>query len=445
MRIAVVGTGAAGLAAAWLLAGPHEVVVYEAERRPGGHCHTVEVPWRGGSIPVDTGFIVYNERNYPNLTQWFRVLGVATEDSEMSFSVHFDDGRLEYAGTNLLTLFAQPANLLRPAYLGMLADVLRFNRRAPGDLAAGRLEGRSLGDYLAAGRYGRAMREWYLLPMGAAIWSSSYERMLAFPAAHFVRFFANHGLLTVNDRPQWRTVTGGSRRYVERVVAGLRERLRLGAAVRRIARDGSGVTLTDETGQSDRFDHVVLATHADQALGLLAMPADDERRTLGAFRYQANDVLLHRDGGQMPRRRRAWSSWNYQARADGDATAEVSLTYWMNRLQNLDPACPLFVSVNPLKPPPEASVLGRYSYLHPLFDRATDAAQPGLAALQGRRRTWFCGSYFGYGFHEDAFESGLEVAEALGGLARPWPVAGRRILSPPPPPLAGAHLGEAAE
>ena len=390
-----------------------------------------------GPVPVDTGFIVYNERNYPNLTLLFDRLAIATEASDMSFSVHTPDGDLEYAGDNLRTLFAQKRNLVRPAFLRMLRDILRFNRLAPADLAAGRLDGLSLGRYLEAGGYGHELLRWYLLPMGAAIWSSSADLMLAFPAAHFVRFFANHGLLGITDRPRWRTVSGGSRRYVERIVAPLGDRLRLATPAARVRRDGDGVTVVDAAGHADRFDHVVLACHADQALALLDRPEPVERTVLGAFRYQRNRAILHRDAGQMPRRRGVWASWNYRMRSGGERDAVVCLTYWMNRLQNLDHASQLFVTVNPMTEPAADLVERTIDYTHPLFDAATDAAQRDLAAIQGIRRTWYCGSYFGYGFHEDAIESGLEAAEAL-GVRRPWPVPARRILSAAAPGPAAA-------
>ncbi len=433
MRIAVVGSGAAGLGAAWLLSSEHEVTIFEAGGHAGGHCHTHDVAWRDGRIPVDTGFIVYNEPNYPNLTALFRHLDVATEDSNMSFSVHTDCGGLEWAGTNLMTVFAQARNLARPRFIAMLLDLLRFNRSAAPDLAAGRLAGLSLGDYLDAGGYGAPFRRWYLLPMGAAIWSCSIDGMLRFPAESFVRFFGNHGLLTVDDQPQWRTVTGGSRSYVERLLRATPGQLLLNTPVAAVKREPDGVLVRDESGRHRRFDHVVIASHADQALAMLAEPTADERALLGAFSYQPNRVVLHRDAALMPRRRRVWSSWNYAAEALEHCGDRVSLTYWMNRLQNIDPACPLFATVNPTRRPRDELVLADMTYTHPLFDAAALAAQRRLDRLQGADRVWFCGSYFGYGFHEDAFTAGLEVAEAL-GARRPWLGGRRRLLSPPPRP-----------
>lgn len=431
MRIAVVGSGAAGLGAAWLLSDRNDVTVFEAGKHAGGHCHTHDVERQGRSVSVDTGFIVYNEPNYPNLSALFRHLDVATEDSQMSFSVHTACGGLEWAGTNLATVFAQARNLGRPRFLRMLFDLLRFNRSAAADLTAGRMTGLSLGDYLDAGGYGEPFRCWYLLPMGAAIWSCSVGSMLRFPAESFVRFFANHGLLTVNDQPQWRTVTGGSRNYVERILQDLNGQVLLNTPVIAIKREPNGVLLRDARGRHQRFDHVVIAGHADQALAMLADPSGDERELLGAFSYQPNIAVLHQDSALMPRRRRVWSSWNYAADSLDHNGDTVSLTYWMNKLQNIDPACPLFVTVNPNKRPRDELVLAEMSYDHPLFDAPALAAQRSLNRLQGVDRTWFCGSYFGYGFHEDAFTSGLEVAEAL-GASRPWVAGKRRLLSPPP-------------
>jgi predicted NAD/FAD-binding protein len=441
LHIAVIGTGAAGLGTAWALSRRHRVTLYEADRRPGGHCHTVDVPTADGAVPVDTGFIVYNQRNYPNLTAWFDTLGVATEASDMSFSAQALADGVEWSGDSLATMFGQPTNLLRPAFLAMVRDILRFNRRATADIVADAVPDVTLGDYLAAGRYGDGFRRWYLLPMGAAIWSATLAEMALFPARTFLRFFHNHSLLTVNDRPQWRTVTGGSRTYVERVLAAIgRDNLLLATPVRAVHRWSDAVEVVDGTGGRRAFDHAVLACHADQALALLAAPTPAERSRLGAFRYQANRAVLHTDASLMPRRRRLWASWNYRAEPGPGESRPVSLTYWMNRLQNLDRRFPVFVTLNPTTEPRADSVVGAYSYDHPLFDRAAIAAQDGLDAIQGVDRLWFCGSYCGYGFHEDALTSGLRVAEAL-GAPLPWPRAGRPAL---PPPVAPAAFAAAA-
>lgn len=423
MRIAVVGTGISGLAAAWMLNRDHEIVVFEQDGRIGGHSNTVDVQVGGcRSVPVDTGFIVYNEATYPNLTKLFGHLGVATEPSEMSFSVSIDDGRLEYAGSDsLLGLFAQKRNFLRPRFWGMLRDILRFYREAPAVVAQEAGDGPTLGRLLAEGGYGRAFIEDHLLPMGAAIWSTPVDRMLDFPAESFVRFFQNHGLLTVTGRPVWRTVTGGSRRYVDRLSAGYRQRIRTGCAVIGVRRETDGVSIAHGNGGEERFDQVVFATHADQALALLTDASPEERRLLGAFHYRSNLAVLHRDPALMPRRRRAWASWNYLADGQRGGGAPVALTYWMNRLQNIDPASPLFVTLNPPLGPAPQTVLGSFAYDHPIFDAEAMAAQASLPNIQGWNRTWFCGSWCGYGFHEDGLTSGLAVAEAL-GARRPWSV-----------------------
>lgn len=428
-RIAVVGSGISGLSCAWLLSQRHEVELFEAEPRIGGHSHTVDAPCDGGSHPVDTGFIVYNEPAYPNLSALFRHLDVPTQASDMSFAVSLDQGALEYAGTDLNGLFAQRSNLLRPRFWTMLRELLRFYREAERDAPlCGDL---SLDDYLDARGYGRAFRDDHLYPMGAAIWSSTPAEIGQYPVAAFVRFCANHGLLQVRDRPVWRTVVGGSREYVRRLTAGFAGRLHRDEPVTALAREPGGVRLRTQRGSwTAAFDQVVLATHADQALRLLATPSEDERRLLGAFAYTRNLAVLHSDPALMPRRRRVWSSWNYlagRARA-GQPAQTPTVSYWMNRLQPHLPqgreARPLFVSLNPGVEPRPEHLIRTEVYEHPRFDAGAIAAQRELWTLQGQQRSWFCGAYFGSGFHEDGLQAGLAVAEALGGVRRPWTVAG---------------------
>jgi predicted NAD/FAD-binding protein len=419
--VAVIGSGISGLACAWLLSARHRVTLFEAAERLGGHSNTAAVASPAGTLAVDTGFIVYNERTYPNLTALFRHLGVATQPSDMSFAVSLDDGALEYAGTSLAGLFAQRRNLIRPRFWAMLRDLLRFYRAAPRDLAALEADGRTLGAYLDAGRFGRALQDDHLLPMGAAIWSAPPGAMRDHPAAAFIRFCATHGLLALRDRPVWRTVTGGSRRYVAALAAPLAGRIRCEAKVAAVRRDASGVTVQVPGHAPDRFDDVVIATHADQALAMLPDADAAERQVLGAFRYSRNLAVLHSDSGLMPKRRAVWSSWNYLGRRDGATAPAVS--YWMNRLQNLPSGFDLFVTLNPPRPPHAGTLLRSERYDHPVFDGAALAAQRELWALQGRRRTWFCGAHFGAGFHEDGLQAGLAVAEALGGVRRPWQVA----------------------
>lgn len=420
MDIAVIGTGIAGMSAAWLLSHAHRVTVYEQATRLGGHSHTTKVMGLDGPIAVDTGFIVYNEAAYPNLTALFHHLNVATRPSDMSFAVSLRDGALEYAGTDLRGLFAQKRNLLRPRFWRMLHELLRFYREAPQALAADLADTLTLNDWLRAHGYGAAFVEDHLLPMAAAIWSTPARSVGDQPVANFIRFCHNHGLLQVKDRPVWRTVVGGSRSYVDRLTARYSREVRLGCGVQMLQRFANGVTVTDRSGGEARYDHVVVATHPDQALAILADRSAAEAALLGAFRYSLNPAVLHTDASLMPHRRAAWSSWNYL----GDAAAEgPSVTYWMNRLQGLRTAEPLFVSLNPPRQPDPAKVLLTEQYAHPQLDAAASAAQRQLWSLQGVRRTWFCGAWFGAGFHEDGLQSGLAVAEQLGGVRRPWQVA----------------------
>jgi predicted NAD/FAD-binding protein len=422
LRIAIIGSGISGLSAAWLLSGDHEVVVYEKAGRLGGHCNTVPVRLDGRDIPIDTGFIVFNPNTYPNFVELLRALDVASQPSEMSFGVSIDNGGLEYSGTNLNGLFGQRANLVRPRFWSMLADLVRFYRDAKRDAQNLADEHMSLGDYLDRGKYGAAFRDWHILPMAAAIWSATPADMLAYPALAFLRFHDNHGLLQLTRRPVWRTVSGGSRAYVERLVRPFAERIRLSAQIARIERSGGRATVVERDGSSDTFDHVVLATHADEALALIDEPSPQERALLGAFRYSRNEAWLHSDESLAPRRRAVWSSWNFIG--DGGAPDKVCVTYWMNRLQALPTATDLFVTLNPARPPRTENVIRRETYDHPLFDARALAAQPLLWSLQGVRNTWFCGAYFGAGFHEDGLQAGLAVAEQLGGVRRPWRIEG---------------------
>ncbi len=425
MRIAVVGAGITGLGAAWALDKCHEVTLFESENRLGGHANTVDVDLGDTLLPVDTGFIVYNNLAYPNLTRLFDALSVPTERSDMSFSVSLDNGRLEYQGS-AIGLFIQKRNLLRPRFWSMLRDLLRFYRQAPGAMREAETAGMSLGDLLAQGGYGEAFTRDHLLPMGSAIWSAPLEEMLAFPARSFIQFCENHGLLLLTGRPQWRTVTGGSRAYVERIAAGLNGSIRVASPIASLRRAPEGVYLRSANSEEERFDHVVLACHADQALRILGAEATSrEESVLGAFRYEENRAVLHQDVSLMPQRRGAWASWNYTSgntqnpKAASNDGQKVSVTYWMNKLQNLDRRHPLFVTLNPEREPAADKQLRSFSYDHPLFDGAALKAQKSLPDIQGSLRTWFCGSYCGYGFHEDGLQAGLGVAAALGAPA-PW-------------------------
>ncbi len=418
LKIAVVGTGISGMAAAWLLSAGHEVTVYERADRIGGHSNTVDAQTPDGPVPVDTGFIVYNEHTYPNLTALLAHLGVPSEASEMSLAISLDQGALEYSGDCLATLFAQKRNIVSPRFWSMLRDLYRFYRDAPGDI--GRLGSEiTLGDYLKLGRYGAAFRDDHLLPMAAAIWSTPAKAMLDYPAAAFIRFQENHGLLKLKDRPIWRTVRGGSRAYVAQLTKPYSDRIRLNEHLVSIKRDAKGVEIQTAEGDSQRYDHVVMAAHADQSLAMLSDPTPQECALLDPFRYSRNLAVLHSDAGLMPTRRSIWSSWNYMGDRNGSENA-VTVSYWMNRLQQLNTETQMFVTLNPTRPPHAGTIFHSEMYEHPLIDAAALAAQRKLWSLQGRNRTWFCGAYFGAGFHEDGLQSGLAVAEQLGGLKRPW-------------------------
>lgn len=435
LRIAVVGSGISALSCAWLLSRRHEVVVYEREDRLGGHSHTVEVEGEGQpSVPVDMGFIVFNEATYPNLIALFDHLGVESSPTDMSFAVSLDQGRFEYAAP---ALFSQRRNAFRPRFWSMLGEILRFYREAPAGIAALAGSDLTLGDYLRREGFSEAFRDDHLLPMAAAIWSSPAHTLMDYPAESFLRFCHNHGLLRLVGRPVWRTVRGGSRVYVAAMARGLGEGVRLGRQAAHVRRLAHGVEVRDVHGGVDRYDHVVIGTHADQALALLEQPTEDERTLLGAFRYSRNLTVLHSDASLMPRRRRAWAAWNYIG-ADGG----LCVTYWMNRLQGL-PGRDLFVTLNPPRPPRPDSLLRTEIFEHPIFDQAAIRAQRSLWRLQGKGGVWFCGAHFGAGFHEDGLQAGLAVAEQLGGVRRPWSVGNEsgRIFAGPAP---AADLEDAA-
>ena len=423
MRVAVIGAGVAGLGAAWALSRRHAVVLYEAAESLGGHANTELVEEPGGAAPiaVDTGFIVLNDRTYPNLRALFARLDVPTRDTTMSFAVSLNGGRTEYSGDGIAGLFAQKRKMLSPRHWGMIRDLLRFYREAPGTVDDPAWSGATLGQYLAEGRYSRGFLDDHLLPMSAAIWSCTSQEMLGFPLASYVRFCVNHGLLQLRGRPQWMTVEGGSRRYVDAIARDFAGEVRLSTPAARVIRTAAGVVVDDHRGGHDRFDQVVLACHADQALALIDSPEAEEEALLGSFRYSNNAAVLHQDRRLLPRRERVWSSWNYMGAPGPDGSQVVSVSYWMNRLQGLASRRPLVVSLNPLIEPDPALVHSAFTYTHPIFDDAAIAAQRRLGEVQGRRGLWFCGSYCGHGFHEDGLAAGLAVAESL-GAPRPWRV-----------------------
>lgn len=439
-RIAVVGSGIAGLSCAWLLSKTHDVTLYEADDRIGGHSNTVDAPTPSAPVAVDTGFIVYNPPNYPNLVALFDHLSVPTKPAHMSFAVTLDDGAFEYSTHGIPALFAQRRNWASPRFWRMIADVLRFQKQAPRDLPEMERTGETLIQYLDRNRYGRLFRDAHLLPQAAAIWSSTLDQMTGYPAASFVRFYMNHNLLTYDLQPTWRTVDGGSRQYVRRLHDDFMGLTVLKAGIEGIARGPLGATVRLADGHSERFDAVVLATHSDQALRLLDQPTAEELRLLGAVKYRPNRAVLHRDVALMPKRRKAWAAWTHQGYAD--RAGEGGVTYWMNELQSLS-GPPLFVSLNPAKEPDPSLVLGEWDYEHPVFDVAAVRAQSELWSLQGEGGVWFAGAWFGSGFHEDGLQAGLAVAEQLGGVKRPWSVAnesGRIVVGPTP----AASLSEAA-
>lgn len=410
MRIAIIGSGIAGLASAWLLSGEHAVTLYEANTYFGGHTHTHRVELAGKHFHIDTGFIVHNPVHYPLLHALFDALGVTSQPTTMSFSVKHDGTGLEYNATTLDSLFCQRRNVLSPRFLGMVRDLRRFYREAPQLL---QLEGPgpTLGDYLAEHRYGDAFRDEHLVPMASALWSSPSAHILQFPARYLVQFMAHHQMLQVRGRPQWQVVKGGSSSYVQAMRNSWQVEERLASPVRAVRRLDEGVAV-EAHGITEYFDQVVLACHSDQALALLADPTERERDILGAMRYAANSTVLHTDARVLPRHRKAWAAWNAVVPAEPGAPCTVS--YWMNLLQGLDAPEPFIVSLNQDQAIAPENVLRRMTYTHPVYTAASVAAQARKAEIQGQHRTWYAGAYWGWGFHEDAMRSAVEVAQGLG-------------------------------
>lgn len=417
-RIAVVGAGISGLATAWLLNRTHDVTLFEAGTYLGGHTNTVDVSLEGHTHPVDTGFLVFNDKTYPNLIALFALLGVESVETEMSFAVSLEEPDLEWAGSSLATIFGQKRNLLYRPFWRMLSDILRFNRESASWLAAHTEDRRSVHEFLEAGRYSTAFSRWYLLPMAAAIWSCPTGQMLEMPLATFVRFCQNHGLLQVFDRPLWRTVIGGARTYVQRLAAQLDD-IRLACPVTGVTRDQQGLTLL-HAGGAERFDQVVMACHSDQALQILGNSARaGQQAVLAAIRYQANRAILHTDAALLPRNRKLWSAWNYFAGSGEPGAQPVGVSYLINRLQPLPFETPVVVTLNPAREPDPARVIAEFDYDHPVFDAAAITAQHGLDAVQGEGGIWLAGAWASYGFHEDGLKSALRVANGL-GVRAPW-------------------------
>lgn len=419
-RIAIIGAGISGLSAAWLLDKAHDVTVYESRKRLGGHSHTVTAETPDGSVPVDTGFIVYNPQNYPNLTRLFDLLKVPTKPSDMSFAASLDAGRLEYSGSSAMHMLGQPTNALRPRFWKMVRGILRFFRTATEIYDHPRATELSLQEWLEDQNYPKAFIDDHIMPMGAAIWSCSVAEMRRQPALAFVRFFDDHGLLELVERPEWRTVHGGSTEYVKRLSAPIADRIRTDCPVQAVWRTTQGVMVRDIRGVTQRYDEVVFASHADQTLRMLGDVSAREKSILTKFRYKPNDVYLHSDPSLMPKRRRVWSSWNFLGGEGREREGSVTATYWMNKLQDLPCRTQMFVTLNPVTPPDSSQTYGRFEYDHPIIDLESHAAAQRLGEIQGAGGIWYCGAWTGSGFHEDGISSGLDVAERIGHVLRPW-------------------------
>lgn len=415
-RIAVVGSGIAGLSAAWLLSTEHQVTLFESGSYFGGHSNTVDVTLEGITYPVDTGFLVHNDLTYPNLIQLFKMLGVAVHASDMSFGVSIDEPDIEWAGTNLDTVFAQRSNLLRPAFLGMLKDIVHFNKHAHDYLHQVLGSPLTLGELLSREGYGEAMQNWYLLPMAAAIWSSSVKDIMGFPAQTFLAFCLNHRLLQIENRPQWKTVLNGSRTYVQAMLGKIHD-TRLNCSVQRVRRHAQSVELVSSAG-TEMFDGVVMACHAPTTLAIIDAH-EDEKKVLGGFRYQPNEAILHTDRALLPRREKVWSAWNYLSSPGHNSQRPVAVSYLLNKLQPLPFKTPVVVTLNPHRQPDPAKVIQTFKYEHPVMDVPAMASQQKLGSVQGVRRTWFCGAWAGYGFHEDGLKSALRVVRDM-GITPPW-------------------------
>jgi uncharacterized protein len=416
-KIAIIGSGISGLGAAYLLNSVHNITVYDKSDYIGGHSRTIEIENKDGKIPVDTGFIVFNQKNYPLLTSLFKHLDVPIIESNMSFGVSINDGQIEYGTQKLRNVFTQKINLLKPGFWRMIYDIIQFNNNARQFLHSE--PNLTLGECLQLLKMGPWFKHYYLLAMGGAIWSTPIEEMLKFPAATFIRFFDNHGLLTTNDQPQWYTVVGGSREYIKRLTKNFKNKIHTNRGVIKVVRNTEDVIVVDTTGQTETYDEVVFACHADQALSIIEKPNPNEIKILNAFKYQKNRVVLHTDQSFMPIRKNAWSSWVYVSKNVNDEKNPVSLSYWMNNLQPLMTDEEIFVTLNPGKNPDPILIKNDHVFEHPLFDEDAIGAQTKIDIIQGKNKFWFCGAYQRYGFHEDGLQSAVNMASAM-GINRPW-------------------------
>lgn len=417
MKIAIIGSGISGLGIAYILdqAG-YDVTIYEKNKYIGGHSRTVSVELDGKNIPVDTGFIVFNHKNYPNLTSLFKTLNVPVEKSNMSFGASIDNAWMEYGTQNLTDIFAQKRNLARPQFWRMVYDILKFNREAKKYIDSNL----TLGECLDRLNMEQWFKRYYLLAMGGAIWSTPVDNMLDFPARTFIRFFDNHGLLSVNDQPQWYTVKGGSKEYVNRLTKNFNNKILLNCGVEKISRENGAVKVTDTKGGESSFDQIIFACHSDQALKILADDAtNEEREIIGSFKYHPNKIVLHTDETFMPKNKKCWSSWVYLSEEKDDKKDNVSLTYWMNNLQPLETDKPILVTLNPSRMPDSNKIYDEYVFEHPVFDELAINNQTEISKVQGKNNTWFCGAYLRYGFHEDGLLSAVKVAEGM-GVDIPW-------------------------
>jgi predicted NAD/FAD-binding protein len=417
MKIAVIGTGISGMSAAYFLSQKHEVSVFEKEGYVGGHSRTLTFQEDSNEISVDTGFIVFNHKNYPNLLALFRHLEVPTIKSNMSFGVSINNAWLEYGTMKLSNLFSQKRNFLRPSYYKMLQDVLKFNKKALPYINS--QAEKTIGDLIEDLKLGNWFKNYYLLPMSGAIWSTPVEDMLNFPAETLIRFFHNHGLLTVDEQPQWYTVKGGSKEYVTRLTSKIKKNIQTNLAVSSVTRDKNSATITDSNGDKHQFDAVIFACHSDQALALIAKPSKEEKSVLGRIQYKPNSVILHQDSSFMPKRKSAWSSWVYLSNSYKDKRNKMSLTYWMNSLQSLQSKKPVLVTLNPSVKPKEELIINEHIFDHPQFNQDAIAAQKDIPLIQGVNKFWFCGAWQKYGFHEDGLSSAINVVKDF-GVKLPW-------------------------